>query len=99
MHGRGVYTWKEGRRYDGEYRMDKKHGYGKYVWVDGREYEGQWMNGKMHGEGKYTLPNGESRIGVWADGKRIRWNDEEGGDSMLGAPGRRYTDEEEKRMQ
>jgi len=25
MHGKGVYTWKDGRRYDGEYLNDKKH--------------------------------------------------------------------------
>lgn len=36
MHGRGVYTWKDGRKYDGEYVHDKKHGYGLYLWNDGR---------------------------------------------------------------
>jgi hypothetical protein len=30
MHGYGVYTWKDGRRYEGYYEMDKKHGYGVY---------------------------------------------------------------------
>lgn len=25
MHGKGVYTWKDGRRYEGEYYNDKKH--------------------------------------------------------------------------
>jgi len=25
MHGKGVYTWKDGRRYDGDYLNDKKH--------------------------------------------------------------------------
>ena len=24
MHGRGVYTWTDGRKYDGEYLNDKK---------------------------------------------------------------------------
>jgi len=27
MHGRGVYTWKDGRKYEGEYLNDKKHGF------------------------------------------------------------------------
>ena len=40
MHGKGVYTWKDGRRYDGEYLKDKKHGWGTYTWEDGRQYEG-----------------------------------------------------------
>lgn len=25
MHGYGVYTWKDGRRYEGDYFNDKKH--------------------------------------------------------------------------
>lgn len=24
MHGKGLYTWKDGRKYDGEYHNDKK---------------------------------------------------------------------------
>ena len=46
MHGQGVYTWSDGRKYEGEYYMDKKHGYGIYYWADGRKYEGNWANGK-----------------------------------------------------
>lgn len=38
MHGFGVYTWKDGRRYEGQYYLDKKHGFGRYRWADGREY-------------------------------------------------------------
>lgn len=76
MHGYGVYTWKDGRKYEGEYHMDKKHGYGIYIWADGRRYEGNWANGKQHGEGKYILPNGTIKIGIWEEGKRIRWIDQ-----------------------
>ena len=25
MHGKGVYTWKDGRKYEGEYQKDNKH--------------------------------------------------------------------------
>lgn len=32
MHGKGVYTWKDGRKYEGEYINDKKHGNGVYTW-------------------------------------------------------------------
>lgn len=38
MHGKGVYTWKDGRKYDGDYKHDKKDGYGTYKWADGRKY-------------------------------------------------------------
>ena len=36
MHGFGVYKWKDGRMYEGEYFDDKKSGYGVYIWSDGR---------------------------------------------------------------
>lgn len=32
MHGSGVYSWKDGRRYEGEYQNDKKEGFGIYTW-------------------------------------------------------------------
>jgi hypothetical protein len=40
MNGMGVFTWKDGKKYEGEYLNDKKHGYGRIVWPDGRVYEG-----------------------------------------------------------
>lgn len=40
MHGRGVYNWGEGRKYEGEYQNDHKHGFGCYTWSDGRKYIG-----------------------------------------------------------
>ena len=46
MHGKGVYTWKDGRKYEGEYKNDKKDGHGIYIWADGRKYDGQWFDGK-----------------------------------------------------
>ena len=46
MHGFGVYTWADGRCYEGEYLNDKKHGFGKYIWADGRQYIGHWNLGK-----------------------------------------------------
>ena len=40
MHGQGVYSWADGRKYEGEYKDDKKHGYGIYTYPDGRSYKG-----------------------------------------------------------
>lgn len=49
MHGKGVYTWPDGRKYEGDYKYDKKSGRGVYYWADGRsiyfvnlEYDGEW---------------------------------------------------------
>jgi hypothetical protein len=36
MNGYGIYTWPDGRKYEGEYLKDKKQGFGKYTWADGR---------------------------------------------------------------
>lgn len=77
MHGKGIYTWKDGRSYEGTYYNDKKHGFGIYKWADRRSYEGMWMESKQHGKGKYILPDGTSKIGRWSDGKRIEWLDDD----------------------
>jgi len=42
MEGEGVYTWPDGRKYEGLFRNDKKEGFGKFTWPDGRKYEGNW---------------------------------------------------------
>ena len=36
MDGYGVYTWSDGRRYEGQFLKDKKHGKGIHTWADGR---------------------------------------------------------------
>ncbi len=78
MHGQGVYTWKDGRMYKGQYNMDKKHGYGEYRWADGRVYTGEWAHGKQHGQGEYIMPNGIKRLGRWVEGKRVCWIEQNG---------------------
>ena len=32
MHGKGTFSWPDGRRYEGEYKFDKKHNFGVYFW-------------------------------------------------------------------
>ena len=46
MDGYGIYQWRDGRRYEGNYQKDKKHGHGIYTWADGRQYNGDWFNGR-----------------------------------------------------
>ncbi len=84
MEGYGIYTWKDGRRYEGQYKEDKKHGYGIYIWADGRRYEGWWYKAKQFGLGKYIVPaDGRERYGLWEDGKRIEWFDQEKVDLIM----------------
>jgi hypothetical protein len=46
MEGYGIFTWTDGRRYEGQYIDDMKEGNGTFFWPDGRKYEGEWKNGK-----------------------------------------------------
>lgn len=72
MEGSGVFTWRDGRRYEGEYTNDKKNGYGEFTWPNGKVYKGMWRDGKQDGEG--TLINsktGDSTKASWLEGKRI----------------------------
>lgn len=74
MHGKGVFIWPDGRKYEGEYKNDKKEGYGEFEWNDGRKYKGKWINGKQNGEGEfYHIKDKIWKKGIWSDGKRVRW--------------------------
>lgn len=74
MEGKGIETWADGRRYEGEFKNGKKDGEGTFEWANGQKYIGSWKNGKQHGIGIiYTPQNGEKRQGEWANGHRLRW--------------------------
>lgn len=47
-HGRGKYTWADGRVYDGEWNKGERHGVGLLVSPSGGRYKGDWKNGQMH---------------------------------------------------
>lgn len=40
ISGRGVYTWPDGRKYEGDWKENKMHGEGIFDWNDGRLYKG-----------------------------------------------------------
>ena len=43
--GFGVYTWANGRKYEGEWVNGKQHGKGKLFLLDGTIKTGIWENG------------------------------------------------------
>ena len=73
INGTGIYTWSDGRKYDGEYLDDKKHGVGVFTWPDGKKYDGGWKDSKQHGQATFTNSKGQSKMGIWENGNRVKW--------------------------
>lgn len=46
MHGKGIFKWANGNRYEGDYKEDKKDGTGIFYFADGKVYKGSWHHGK-----------------------------------------------------
>jgi len=46
MDGEGDLTWKDGKKYHGNFINDKREGQGTFIWADGRKYVGEWKAGK-----------------------------------------------------
>ncbi len=49
MHGKGVYKWRNGEKYEGEYVNGLRQNQGKYYFVSGAYYKGGWLNGLQDG--------------------------------------------------
>ena len=47
MHGQGNYTWKNGDKYVGQWKNDKRHGKGTKTYKNGKIERGIWENGKF----------------------------------------------------
>jgi len=43
-HGYGVYTYKSGAKYDGNWLNNKRNGLGVYSFANGNTYEGTWKD-------------------------------------------------------
>lgn len=69
MNGNGMFLWKDGRYYKGEYKDDKKHNFGIYYGKENKGYEGFWECGSQKGLGKYIKNNGSFKLGYWDENK------------------------------
>jgi hypothetical protein len=70
-HGKGVKTWPNGDRYDGEFFEDRLEGFGAYSfgrgpWA-GERYEGDYANDRRHGYGVYRWATGDVYKGPWRE--------------------------------
>lgn len=69
QNGNGVFTVKNGSRYEGGFLSGKRHGYGVFE-AGGNKYAGDWAEGEMEGKGAYTWRNGNTYDGEWKNSKR-----------------------------
>jgi hypothetical protein len=69
-HGKGVLTWQDGRKYQGEFALDKLHGDGVMSWPSGERYAGRYCNNFKNGLGKLIFADNSTFEGNWYDGKR-----------------------------
>ena len=67
-NGKGLYEYKSGEKYNGEWLNGKHSGQGTLTTKD-YKYEGEWSNGKPHGQGTETWANGDKYVGEWKDYK------------------------------
>eukprot|EP00010_Vexillifera_abyssalis_P006618 CAMPEP_0201548106 /NCGR_PEP_ID=MMETSP0173_2-20130828/4602_1 /ASSEMBLY_ACC=CAM_ASM_000268 /TAXON_ID=218659 /ORGANISM="Vexillifera sp., Strain DIVA3 564/2" /LENGTH=290 /DNA_ID=CAMNT_0047957369 /DNA_START=36 /DNA_END=908 /DNA_ORIENTATION=- len=66
-HGKGVLTWDDGDRFEGEFRNDQKV-HGTFTWKCGDKYTGDWKNSLMDGNGTYYYKDGRKYEGQWVEG-------------------------------
>lgn len=41
-----MFTWPDGRKYDGQWQGGKQHGIGTYSTISGKSRQGEWKDGK-----------------------------------------------------
>src|SRR5690348_8723129 len=69
--GRGIKTWPNGDRYDGQFVADRKEGQGTYTfgrgpWA-GERYDGAFVADRREGYGVYRWPTGDVYRGPWKE--------------------------------
>ncbi len=65
MHGKGVYYYQNGDRFEGDSKEGKRIGKGVYYFQNGNVYDGEFNDGKMHGFGVYQCLNGDRYVGPY----------------------------------
>ena len=66
-HGTGIYFYKSGDIYFGNFLNGDNTGSGMFLWSTGDSYSGQMENGRRNGEGVLKWSDGESYTGIFTD--------------------------------
>ena len=67
VDGFGSYQFKDGFRFEGQWKASLPHGRGTYTWAEGDLYEGEVKAGRIHGQGKHTSPRGTIMEGAFVN--------------------------------
>ncbi len=65
----GVYKFRDGSVYRGNFLKGKLHGYGKLQYANGAVYEGEWKMDLKSGKGVMSLTSGDQYSGNFKDDK------------------------------
>ena len=71
FNGKGVMTYINRAKYEGDFVDDKKEGYGTLTQPNGNSYEGNFLNNKKHGTGSWRYISGATIETEWDMGIRI----------------------------
>jgi len=74
--GQGELKWKNGDKFNGQFKKGIISGRGTFVWSDGRKYIGQMFNRKAHGSGTMTYAPNDAKFRVSYKGqwRNDNWN-------------------------
>jgi hypothetical protein len=67
----GTYTFANGDKYVGEFRLGRRNGQGTLTFASGSKFVGEYKNGSRHGRGTFTYANGGVKEGIWENGHFI----------------------------
>ena len=71
-NGKGSW-FRDGDKYEGDWKKGLKHGQGIFIWANGNKYEGDWRFNHFEGTGTFTHSNGSKYNGEWYGGEKHGW--------------------------
>lgn len=71
---KGVVTYPNKTKYEGDFKKDEPHGKGKLTYELGTTYEGDFEHGMYHGQGRLIYLNGDHQIGLFRAGRFVGGN-------------------------
>ena len=75
-NGKGIYYYRyndeiKRRKYEGDFKNDKREGKGIFYMNNGDRYEGDFKNGLRDGKGIFYYNNGDREMGDYLNDKRF----------------------------